>query len=302
MNVKCKLLQNISAIRLRNYLALIQFREKLRRILVRATGKYYIEDYVRVYPEETVYLSDGTMREKTDADRCNYLNHVKFYKFVSQFVKGKSVADIGCGSGYGCNIIKAGGASSVNGTDLSVHAIGFAKSHFGKAVEFTLQGVTAMKAYRDSSFDVTICSEVLEHLKEYGKEGLALDEIKRVTKNVGLIVIGTPNSELLGDHGFWFEEIDALFRKKFDDFIILENAIEPFGDKKMLWHKRVDEGRTGIVVSQNINMDETVKISIDNHDIKQGIAPGIFEFSGLQVDTSLLHNTHSWIVLAINNK
>jgi len=30
------------------------------------------------------------------------LNHLKFYRFAAQFVRGKRVGDIGCGSGYGC--------------------------------------------------------------------------------------------------------------------------------------------------------------------------------------------------------
>jgi 2-polyprenyl-3-methyl-5-hydroxy-6-metoxy-1,4-benzoquinol methylase len=277
-------------------------RRKFHRFLRRIAGMCYVEDFVRVYPDGLAFTSDGRLREVSSADRNNFLNHEKFYKFSAQFVSGKDVADVGCGSGYGCELMRRSGANSVNGTDLSRHSLEYARAKFGRSATFTLQGATRMRAYADDSFDVCVCSEVLEHLKEFGRERRAIEEIKRITKPGGLVIIGTPNSELLGDHGFDFEEMDGLLRSMFRRYTLIENALLPPGGGKFLWQKRLSEGRTGVIISENINLAETVSTSSDVFEAKRGLKPGILKSIGLEVDTSLLHNTHSWVALAINDK
>jgi len=44
--------------------------------------------------------------------------------------------------------------------------------------------------YENNTFDLVICNQVLEHLKNYRK---VIDDIIRVTKRRGYIVIGIPN-------------------------------------------------------------------------------------------------------------
>ena len=44
--------------------------------------------------------------------------------------------------------------------------------------------------YEDNTFDLVICNQVLEHLKNYRK---VIDDLIRVTKKKGYIVIGIPN-------------------------------------------------------------------------------------------------------------
>ena len=158
-----------------------------------------------------------------------------------------------------------------------------------------------MKGVADDSFDLSVCSEVLEHVKEYGKHGKALAELKRITCSEGLVVVGTPNSEMLRRHGFSFEEIDTLFSDHFSRFIIFENALVPFQDSR-LWLKRLSEKKTGIIVTQPIVPEETVLPDGVVPEIKKGLEPGSLKFAGYEIDTTLLHNTHSWIIVAINEK
>jgi len=268
----------------------------------RVTKRYYFEDYVRVYPNRIVFDRFGRRKGTRKEDINNFLNHCKFYKFAAQFVKDKRVVDIGCGSGYGCQIMKKGGAALVCGSDASRSCIKFAKSKYGDWADFTVQGATDMRKYPDSFFDIAVSSEVLEHLKEYGMEEKAISEIKRITQNGGLLIIGTPNSEMLSKHGFSFDEIDVLFRKSFLQYCIFENALVPFGDKRILWERRLSEDRTGVIISERINLSETVLPRNGTPEIKKGAPAGEFKFASYDVDTTLLHNTHSWIVLAINNK
>jgi len=65
-------------------------------------------------------------------------------------------------------------------------------------------------------------------------------------------------------------------------------------ERRTLWEKRLREGNTGIIVSQNIDLSETMKISDEPHELKKGMEPGIYAFGDLSIDTTLLHNTHSW--------
>ncbi|MFC2171938.1 class I SAM-dependent methyltransferase [Acidobacteriota bacterium] len=271
------------------------------RFVGKITGRYYFEDYERVYPEDMRFDKLGRQMNPTQADINNFKNHGKFYLFAGQFVKDKRVADVGCGSGYGSEVLKNCGAGEICGTDISRHAIRFASSRFGHLAKFTEQKITDMSRYEDSHFDVVICSEVLEHLKEYRMEEAAVAEMKRITRQGGVLIIGTPNSEMLPDHGFSFEEIQSLMDHNFDRYVIFENALIPFKERKEFWRKRLEQGKTGVIISENINLKETVLLESDGTpELKQGIEPGIYDFEGLQIDTTLLHNTHSWGILAIN--
>jgi 2-polyprenyl-3-methyl-5-hydroxy-6-metoxy-1,4-benzoquinol methylase len=262
------------------------------------TGRYYFEDFVRVYPDGRAYNRLGLHHTASSAERNNYLNHCKFYRFAAQFAEDKTVADIGCGSGYGCAILSGYGAKQIKACDISRKAVRYASNRFADIGEFSVQGITDLNLYRDEQFDLTISSEVLEHVKEYHVENLAVKELKRITRENGIIIIGTPNSEMLGDHGFSYEEFVALIGAHFDQYVIFEDALVPFGDNRILWEKRKQAGETGFVISQNIAVAETVVPPGATVEVKTGAKPGQFMFGDLSVNTGLLHNTHSWIVVA----
>lgn len=266
------------------------------------TKKYYFEDYVRVYPNGIIFNRYGIKGKAAESDLKNFANHKKFYLFAAQFVQNKLISDIGCGSGYGCQILKKATAKSVYGADASSKAIKFARNHFNKSADFSVQSITDIKSYPDQAFDVTISSEVLEHIKEYGKEELAIRELRRITKPNGLIIIGTPNSEMLSDHGFSFNEINKLMKKHFTEFAIFENALVPFGDAKADWEKRLKKGQTGIIVSENINLTETLLPRGVVPQIKKGLKRGRYRLGPYSINTSLLHNTHSWVLVATNHR
>lgn len=276
--------------------------KSISHFFAKLTRRYYYEDYRRVYPEDIIFDRFGNRRQPTKNELNNFLNHSKFYEFAAQFVSGRRALDAGCGSGYGCEILKKAGATLVYGCDISRKAIEFAASRYSNCANFTIQGINNMKKYHDDSFDISISSEVLEHVKEYGVEEKAIKELKRVTKNGGLIIIGTPNSEMLWQHGFAFGEINSLLGRNFAQFCIFENALIPFGDAKVLWESRLSEGKVGVIISQLINLSDTVLPDGINPEIKKGIKAGKYQFAGYTIDTTLLHNTHSWIIIAINEK
>jgi SAM-dependent methyltransferase len=190
------------------------------------------------------------------------------------------VADIGCGSGYGCAILKNEGATRVYEADISKPAIAFARTRYGHMAEFSVQGITNLGEYPDESCDVAISSDVLEHIKEYDKEDAAVAEIARITRSGGLVVVCTPNGELRGAHGFWFEEIDGLMRRHFTDYCIFENALVPFGENRRRWEERSARGRTGVVVTQAIKLTETVLPGALAPEFKTGLQAGCINWGG----------------------
>jgi 2-polyprenyl-3-methyl-5-hydroxy-6-metoxy-1,4-benzoquinol methylase len=274
--------------------------EPITHAVGRVSGRYYVEDYIRVYPDGFMYLPFGLKLRASEDELQNFKNHVKFYSFAAQFVPGRRVLDAGCGSGYGCEILKRSGATAVAGRDISAHAIRFAQDRFGRLAEFRKEGITDLQSCVTSSFDVVVTSEVLEHVKEYGKAGAALDELNRVMRPGGLLVAATPNSELVKDHGFTFDELRSLVRARFDRFVIIENALVPYDeDQRRLWDERLKLGRVGLIVSEQLNLAETVHPDGSTPVVKQGVDPGVMTWEGLRIDLSLVHNTHSWVALAV---
>ena len=57
-----------------------------------------------------------------------WLDHIERYKFSNQYVDGKIVLDISCGTGYGSKILYEAGAYKVIGIDISNEAINFAQN------------------------------------------------------------------------------------------------------------------------------------------------------------------------------
>jgi len=90
----------------------------ITHMIGRATGRYFFEDFMRVYPDGIMYSRLGLKRKAHRNRLTTYLNHRKFYVFASQFVSNKVVADVGCGSGYGCEILHTNGACRVYGCDI----------------------------------------------------------------------------------------------------------------------------------------------------------------------------------------
>lgn len=100
----------------------------------------------------------------------------------------KSVLDIGCGDGVLSYLITTEGGR-VSGVDYSDLAISLArKKTIGAKIDFTV-GSAYELPYADNSFDAVVSSDVIEHLQEVK---IFLQEIKRVVKIGGIVVISTP--------------------------------------------------------------------------------------------------------------
>jgi 2-polyprenyl-3-methyl-5-hydroxy-6-metoxy-1,4-benzoquinol methylase len=117
--------------------------------------------------------------------------HVQRYVFAGGYVKGMSVLDIACGTGYGSSLLFKAGAADVTGVDISEEAIQFALSHYGKdGVKFIARNA---EKFKNGMYDVIVSFETLEHLE---KRQQFLENLRSMIKGQGVLIISTPNKTI----------------------------------------------------------------------------------------------------------
>ena len=124
-------------------------------------------------------------------DRENYWfqRHLVAYNHVMDAVAGRSVIDVGCGEGYGPAMLGQS-ASKVLGVDIAPEVVEHARFTYGTAeVTFEVMDVNHL-AVQDSSFDVAVSFQVVEHLVD---ESGYFSEMSRVLRPGGTAYLTTPN-------------------------------------------------------------------------------------------------------------
>jgi ubiquinone/menaquinone biosynthesis C-methylase UbiE len=117
-----------------------------------------------------------------------FREHEDRYVFAGQFVSGKDVLDVACGVGIGTSYLLRAGARSCTGLDIDRSAIAYARATYPNCA-FVESDATSI-GLPDSSVDVVVSFETIEHIKDQHK---FLFECKRVLRPGGLLVCSTPN-------------------------------------------------------------------------------------------------------------
>ena len=110
------------------------------------------------------------------------------FESISEILrKGNRILDLGCGTGDSGKVLKTS-FSEIHGCDISETALKEAKDNEVTAlcVDFNMGHLP----YKDKSFDVVTCLEVLEHMLD---PTFLLKEIYRLLLPNGLLIITTPN-------------------------------------------------------------------------------------------------------------
>lgn len=125
-----------------------------------------------------------------------WYEHWHRYHFIKSLVKGKVVADIACGEGYGSSLL-ASVAKTVTGIDLDKNTIELAQEKYSSHSNLNyLQSNALDLNINDDCFDVVVSFETLEHLYEHQE---LLEEFKRVLKPDGLLIISTPDKDVYSE-------------------------------------------------------------------------------------------------------
>jgi len=109
-------------------------------------------------------------------------------KSLRLFPKCKTLLDIGCGDGKISKEIEKATEAKIYGVDISSVAVAKARKLGVLARKIDIG--KARLPFKNDFFDAVWCGEVIEHV--YDTDGL-LDEIRRVLKKDGILVITAPN-------------------------------------------------------------------------------------------------------------
>jgi ubiquinone/menaquinone biosynthesis C-methylase UbiE len=127
------------------------------------------------------------------SNRYLYLEHQARYMYAAQFVRGQSVLDLGCGTGYGSVYLALQGARQVVGIDINAEAINYADYHYQEHNLAYIRGNCLSVGFKNHSFDIIISFEVIEHIEKWQNY---LEEVARLLKPGGYFIGSTPNKRL----------------------------------------------------------------------------------------------------------
>ena len=139
--------------------------------------QFYEQDALREIPESTRRIEE--LR----------------YKMLNSKVPkwSKRVLDVGCGNGELICMLAEKEHKCV-ALDLSENRLAKFKDRARKLGVAQIQGDSTNIPLQDSSIDLIMCSEVLEHIKDYEK---VLKQMNRILKPHGRIVVSVPYKEEL---------------------------------------------------------------------------------------------------------
>lgn len=121
-----------------------------------------------------------------------------FFKNLSNFTKGvegDTLLDVGCGEGYQLEVVLKTKNFESSAIDPSQDALRILSKKLPRVK--TSVGVAEKLPYKDASFDLVTCCEVLEHIKDYPK---AIKEIKRVGRRY--LIFSVPDEPLFSIANF----------------------------------------------------------------------------------------------------
>lgn len=116
-------------------------------------------------------------------------DHLHRYVLARKIALGLDVLDIASGEGYGSAML-AEVANRVTGVDIDSDTIAQAIEKYQIANLEFLQGDCANLKFSDSSFDLVVSFETIEH---HDKHVEMLREIRRVLRPSGVLLISSPN-------------------------------------------------------------------------------------------------------------
>lgn len=136
-------------------------------------------------------MNESTRRKvNLDFDQNPSFHHIFNLKFTLPYIKDKSVLDVGCWTGQ-FEKLAASHAKEIWGIDPGLEAIKLAKKIVPKA-RFKVGNALDIE-FKNKSFDVVTILDVIEHIPK-NTESKCLQEINRVLKDKGYLIISTPHS------------------------------------------------------------------------------------------------------------
>ena len=129
--------------------------------------------------------------------------HTIEFKYLPKDPEQK-ILDAGCGDGRHLQVAQKWNFKNLSGIDLDEESLTKAKNRFNNNYPQLDVGSLENLPYPDNHFDISICSEVLEHVQNVDA---ALNNLYRTTRKGGICAISVPR--------FWPEKICWLLSKEY---------------------------------------------------------------------------------------
>lgn len=159
-----------------------------------------------------------------------------------QGIKGKMIVDIGSSFGWLEYQIQTENPKKVIGIEPNKKVLDFAKSNV-KKVDF-LQGEASKTPLKSKTADIVCLFDVIEHIPR-GSEVKVLNEVRRILKNNGTLLLSTPNNNFISnllDPAWYFGHrhysqlnIINLFKKTGFKLISIEKRGNIFSLFYLIW-------------------------------------------------------------------
>lgn len=191
--------------------------------------------------------------------------HLHRYALVNKYITNKVVLDIASGEGYGSNLMSQN-ALKVYGVDIDVDTVNKAKIKYSRNNLEYIYGSATKIPLENNSIDVVVSFETIEH---HDKHEEMMQEIKRVLKHNGLLIISTPDKAIYSDkQGFKNEfHIKELYKNEF------AALISKYYNQYQVLTQQYSDGISIIQDERNLNKISVFTGNYDYLDGKQDIDP-----------------------------
>ena len=156
--------------------------------------------------------------------RQRHLSFRTLGKFGLQQEKEKDILEIGCGSGFGAELLSQLNPKSYEGIDIMEEQIAIAEQKGLPNCKFQVVDATDLSQFPDASKDLVVMFTILHHIPQWRD---VLAECWRVLRDGGRIYVEEPNRTFIRVWDFffrWGHAPEALF--SYDE---LEEAMQETG-------------------------------------------------------------------------
>ncbi len=143
--------------------------------------------------------------------------HLARYEFAAGYARDRIVADVACGTGYGCRTLAEKGlARHVEGFDNTPEAVRYAQRRYGaERVKFSVADAGRLPL-GDDAVELVTSFETIEHVPS---DVAVIAELARILRPGGKLICSTPNRWPLAIAPFHTKEYDlASFTGLLDQY------------------------------------------------------------------------------------
>jgi SAM-dependent methyltransferase len=219
------------------------------------------------------------------------IEHLHRYLLAREWCRGKDVLDVASGEGYGTALLAQVARSAV-GLEIAPEAAGHAGgAYHAENLRFVCGDARTLPC-ADCAFDVVTSFETIEHFAEHG---CFLDEIRRVLRPGGQLIISTPDRDNYSPaespanpyhvRELTAAEFNTLLRSRFSDVSVLlqrpifGSVLLPTGASELpplCYERRGDQHFEG---STSLSRPQYV-VAFASNDVAVALPPSVYIDTG----------------------